>query len=134
MNVSRVAATRKHAGCEEESSRVIAPPHPTLLFACRTARPQRDIKSEGNWQEQQKKEWDEVLVERKSQNTTPGKRWWWWWGSCVGVCIVAAVVVGRINISATWPLKPLPMTADIMKRYGSREGERNEKDKKRTVK
>lgn len=41
---------------------------------------------------------------------------------------------GEINISATWPLKPLPMTANIMKRYGSREGERNEKDKKRTVK
>lgn len=54
----------------------------------------------------------------------------WGWGGGV----VAAVVVGRINISATWPLKPLPMTANIMKRYGSREGERNEKDKKRTVK
>lgn len=40
----------------------------------------------------------------------------------------------EINISATWPLKPLPMTANIMKRYGSREGGRNEKDKKRTVK
>lgn len=53
---------------------------------------------------------------------------------CVGGGSVAAVVVGRINISATWPLKPLPMTANIMKRYGSREGERNEKDKKRTVK
>lgn len=55
---------------------------------------------------------------------------------CGCVCVVAAavVVVGRINISATWPLKPLPMTANIMKRYGSREGERNEKDKKRTVK
>lgn len=25
---------------------------------------------------------------------------------------------GEINISATWPLKPLPMTANIMKRYG----------------
>lgn len=40
----------------------------------------------------------------------------------------------EINISTTWPLKPLPMTANIMKRYGSREGGRNEKDKKRTVK
>lgn len=40
----------------------------------------------------------------------------------------------KINISTTWPLKPLPMTANIMKRYGSREGGRNEKDKKRTVK
>lgn len=40
----------------------------------------------------------------------------------------------EINISTTWPLKPLPVTANIMKRYGSREGERNEKDKKRTVK
>lgn len=94
MNVSRVAATQKHAGCEEESSRVIAPSHPTLLSACRTARPQRDTESEGNWQEQQKKEWDEVLVECKSQNTTPGKRCCWWWsGSCVGVCVVAPVVV-----------------------------------------
>lgn len=36
----------------------------------------------------------------------------------------------EINISATWPLKPLPMTANIMKRYGSREGGRNEKDKR----
>lgn len=42
---------------------------------------------------------------------------------------------GEINISATWPLKPLPMTANIMKRYGRQaRGERNEKDKKRTVK
>lgn len=40
----------------------------------------------------------------------------------------------EINISATWPLQPLPMTANIMKRYGSRERERNERDKKRTVK
>lgn len=39
-----------------------------------------------------------------------------------------------INISATWPLKPLPMTANIMKRYWSREEERNEKDKRGTVK
>ena len=38
------------------------------------------------------------------------------------------------NISATWPLLPLPMTANIMKRYGSTEGGRNERDKKRTVK
>lgn len=128
MNVSQVAATQKHAGCEEESNRVIAPLHPTVLFACRTARPQHDIESKGNWQEPQKKEWDEVLVECKTQNTTPGKRWWW--GSCVGMCVVAAVVVGRINISATWPLKPLPMTANIMKRYGSRKGKEMKKIRK----
>lgn len=52
---------------------------------------------------------------------------------CVYVFVCVWGGVG-INISATWPLKPLPMTANIMKRYGSRERERNEKDKKRTVK
>lgn len=33
----------------------------------------------------------------------------------------------EINISPTWPLKPLPMTAGIVKRYGSREGEEMKK-------
>lgn len=40
----------------------------------------------------------------------------------------------EINISTTWLLSPLSMTAGIIKRYGSREGGRNERDKKRTVK
>lgn len=40
----------------------------------------------------------------------------------------------EINISSTWPLSLLPVTASIMKRYESREGGRNERDKKRTVK
>lgn len=67
----------------------------------------------------------------KSQTTARPQRWWRF---CAGVLAVAAAVVGQINISATGPLKPPPLTANIMKRYGSREGERNEKDKKRTVK
>lgn len=71
-------------------------------------------------------------MECKSQNTTQVRGGGG--DSCVGVYVVAAVDAGRINISATWPLKPLPMTANIMKKYGSREGERNEKDKKRIVK
>lgn len=128
MNVSQVAATQKHAGCEEESNRVIAPPHPTLLFACRTARPQHDIESKGNWQEQQKKEWDEVLVECKTQNTTPGKRWWW--GSCVGSCSCCWVNQYFCNVATQ-------ATANDSKHHEKiweQEGERNEKDKKGTVK
>lgn len=58
---------------------------------------------------------------------------------CVCLCVFdggwGKREAGEINISATWPLKPLPMTANIMKRYGRQaRGERNEKDKKRTVK
>lgn len=38
---------------------------------------------------------------------------------CLHACVyVRACWSEEINISATWPLKPLPMTANIMKRYG----------------
>lgn len=115
---SREAATQKQDGYEEELRELSATPN---LQDSRAPTPHRTHRKVARAAKESVRRGAAAQISNYSSSPEV-------------VAFVAAAVVGRINIPAMGPLKPLPLTANIMKRYGSREGERNEKDKKRTVK